>query len=76
VFARYSLIAPFRQRLAPAASLPDFLVSAGGTESRFPLMFYAYAALGVGVRCFIVESRMRARGAKPHAPLGPSRGTV
>jgi len=49
IFARYSLIGALSTAAGSlAASLPDFLVSAGHTElGAFRLMFYAYAALGV-----------------------------
>src|SRR6476661_4512821 len=49
VFARYSLIGALCTAAGSlAATLPDFLVSHGGTTlGAFRLMFYAYAALGI-----------------------------
>jgi len=79
VFARYSLIGALSTAAGSlAASLPDFLVSAGGTKlGAFRLMFYAYAALGV-VSAVLYRRVPHARGEEQsrHAPLGPSRGTV
>jgi MFS family permease len=61
-----------------AASLPDFLVSAGSTRlSAFRLMFYAYAALGVlSAALYRQVPRATAEEQAPHAPLGSSRSTV
>jgi MFS family permease len=79
VFARYSLIGALAGAAgALAASLPDFLVSAGSTQlAAFRLMFYLYAALGV-VSAALYRRIPHARGEEQarHAPLGPSRGTV
>jgi MFS family permease len=79
VFARYSLIGALSAAAGSlAASLPDFLVSAGSTRlSAFRLMFYAYAALG-GLSAALYRRVPRARAEEPahHAPLGPSRRTV
>jgi MFS family permease len=79
VFARYSLIGALSAAAGSlAASLPDFLVSAGNTQlGAFRLMFYAYAALGV--ICAVLYRKIpyaRADEQAPHAPLGPSRNTV
>ena len=61
-----------------ATSLPDFLVSTGSARlSAFRLMFYAYAALGVlSAALYRRVPRAHAAEQAPHAPLGPSRGTV
>jgi Major Facilitator Superfamily len=79
VFARYSLIGALSTAAGSlAASLPDFLVSAGSTElGAFRLMFYAYAALGVA-SAVLYRRVPHARGEEQsrHAPLGPSRRTV
>ena len=79
VFARYSLIGALCAAAGSlAASLPDFMVSAGATRlGAFRLMFYAYAALGIV--CALLYRRLpHAHGEEkaPQAPLGPSRGTV
>jgi len=79
VFARYSLIGALAAAAGSlAASLPDFLVSAGDSQlGAFRLMFYAYAALGIV--CAMLYRRVphtRAEQKAPHAPLGPSRKTV
>ena len=79
VFARYSLIGALSAAAgALAASLPDFLVSAGNTQlGAFRLMFYGYAALGV--ICAALYRKVphsRAEEQAHHAPLGPSRKTV
>src|SRR5882724_10359669 len=79
VFARYSLIGALSTAAGSlAASLPDFLVSAGNTElGAFRLMFYAYAALGVASAVLYRQvPHARAEEQSRHAPLGPSRGTV
>jgi MFS family permease len=79
VFARYSLIGALSAAAGSlAASLPDLLVSAGSTgRGAFRLMFYAYAALGVlSAALYRRVPRARAEEQAPHAPLGPSRGTV
>jgi MFS family permease len=77
--ARYSLVGALCTAAGSlAASLPDFLVSAGGTRlGAFRLMFYAYAALGV-LSAVLYRQVPHAQGeAKaPQAPLGPSRATV
>jgi MFS family permease len=79
VFARYSLIGALCTAAGSlAASLPDLLVSKGSTElGAFRLMFYAYAALGI-LNATLYRQVPHARAAEkaPHAPLGPSRGTV
>ncbi|MFL6838940.1 MAG: MFS transporter [Bradyrhizobium sp.] len=78
-FARYSLIGALCTAAGSlAASLPDLLVSKGSTEfGAFRLMFYAYAALGI-LSAALYRRVPHARGEEraPHAPLGPSRGTV
>jgi MFS family permease len=79
VFARYSLIGALSAATGSlAAALPDFLVSTGATRlSAFGLMFYAYAALGVlSAALYRQVPRAPAQQQAPHAPLGPSRGTV
>jgi MFS family permease len=79
VFARYSLIGALSAAAGSlAASLPDFLVSAGSPQlSAFRLMFYAYAALGVlSAVLYRRVPRAQAEDRVEHAPLGPSRGTV
>jgi MFS family permease len=79
VFARYSLIGALCTAAGSlAASLPDFLVVRGGTElGAFRLMFYAYAALGIlNAILYRRVPHVRAEEKAPHAPLGPSRGTV
>jgi MFS family permease len=79
VFARYSLIGALCTAAGSlAASLPDLLVSKGSTElGAFRLMFYAYAALGISsAMLYRRVPHARAEEKAPHAPLGPSRGTV
>jgi MFS family permease len=79
VFARYSLIGALSAAAGSlAASLPDFLVSAGSTRlSAFRLMFYAYAALGAASAALYRQvPRARAEQEARRAPLGPSRRTV
>jgi MFS family permease len=79
VFARYSLIGALSAAAGSlAASLPDFLVSAGSTRlSAFRLMFYAYAALGcLSAALYRRVPRAQAQEETHHAPLGPSRRTV
>jgi MFS family permease len=79
VFARYSLIGALSAAAGSlAASLPDFLVSAGSTRlSAFRLMFYAYAALGAASAAIYRQvPRARAERQARRAPLGPSRRTV
>src|SRR6476620_6280033 len=79
VFARYSLIGALCTAAGSlAATLPDFLVSHGGTTlGAFRLMFYAYAALGI-LSAVLYRHVPHARGEEraQRAPLGPSRGTV
>jgi len=79
VFARYSLIGALSAAAgALAASLPDFLVSAGSTQlGAFRLMFYGYAALGIASAALYRRlPHARAEEQAPHAPLGASRKTV
>jgi len=79
VFARYSLIGALCTAAGSlAASLPDFLVAGGSTElGAFRLMFYGYAALGIcSAMLYRRVPHMRGEEKAPHAPLGPSRGTV
>lgn len=79
VFARYSLIGALCTAAGSlAATLPDLLVSHGGTTlGAFRLMFYAYAALGI-LSAMLYRHVPHARGEEraQHAPLGPSRNTV
>src|SRR6266404_8834956 len=73
IFARYSLIGALATAAGSlAASLPDFLVSAGSTRlSAFRLMFYAYAALGgLSAALYRRVPRATAEEEAPHAPLG------
>lgn len=79
VFARYSLIGALSAAAGSlAASLPDFLAATGSPMlSAFRLMFYAYAVLGVASAALYRHvPRAQAEEQAPHAPLGPSRGTV
>jgi MFS family permease len=79
VFARYSLIGALSAAVGSlAASLPDFLVSAGSTRiAAFRLMFYAYAALGAASAALYCRvPRAPAEAEARQVPLGPSRGTV
>src|SRR5258705_1386120 len=79
VFARYSLVGALSAAAgALAASLPDFLVSAGSTQlGAFRLMFYGYAALGIASAAIYRRlPHARAEEQAPQAPLGPSRKTV
>jgi MFS family permease len=79
VFARYSLIGALSAAAGSlAASLPDFLVSAGSTKlGAFRMMFYAYTALGlVSAALYRRVPHARTEEQAPHAPLGPSQGTV
>lgn len=79
IFARYSLIGALCTAAGSlAASLPDFLVSAGSTRiGAFRLMFYAYAALGVlSAALYRHVPHAQAEEKPPQAPLGPSRATV
>jgi MFS family permease len=79
VFARYSLIGALSAAAgALAASLPDFLVSAGSSQlGAFRLMFYGYAALGIASAALYRQvPHARAEEQVRHAPLGPSRKTV
>ena len=79
IFARYSLIGALCTAAGSlAASLPDFLVSAGSTRlTAFRLMFYAYAALGVlSAALYRHVPHAQAEEKPPQAPLGPSRATV
>jgi MFS family permease len=79
IFAWYSLIGALSMAAgALAAATPDWLTHFGVTETgAFHLMFYAYAALGV-LSAFLYRLLPHAHveDAKPHAPLGPSRGIV
>ncbi len=79
IFARYSLIGALSMAAgALAAGLADIFVAWGFTRpAAFKLMFYLYAALGVGAA--LVYRRLphaKAEPSRPHAPLGPSRGIV
>jgi MFS family permease len=79
VFAWYSLIGALSMAAgALAAAVPDGLVHLGFTEMHaFRLMFYAYAALGLlSAALYRLLPHAHVEGAKPHAPLGPSRGIV
>jgi MFS family permease len=79
IFARYSLIGALSMAAgALAAGLADIFVAWGFTKpAAFKVMFYLYAALGVGAA--LVYRRLphaQAEPSRPHAPLGPSRGIV
>ena len=79
VFARYSLIGALCTAAGSlAATLPDFLVSHGGTTlGAFRVMFYAYAALGIlSAALYRYVPHTRGEERAPQTPLGPSRGTV
>src|SRR3989440_1227287 len=79
VFARYSLIGALCTAAGSlAATLPDFLVSHGGTTlGAFRVMFYAYAALGIlSAALYRYVPHTRGEEKAPQTPLGPSRGTV
>ncbi|HVT55950.1 MAG TPA: MFS transporter, partial [Xanthobacteraceae bacterium] len=79
VFAWYSLIGALSMAAgALAAATPDWLMHFGVTENgAFRLMFYAYAALGVlSALLYRLLPHAHVEGAKPHVPLGPSRGIV
>jgi MFS family permease len=79
VFARYSLIGALSAAVGSlAASLPDFLVSAGNSQiGAFRLMFYGYAALGIVCAALYRKvPHAHAEAQTHHAPLGPSRNTV
>src|SRR5258707_14957618 len=76
VFARYSLIGALSAAAgALAASLPDFLVSAGSTQlGAFRLMFYRYAALGLSSAALYRRlPPAPAEGQAPPAPPGAPR---
>ncbi len=79
VFAWYSLIGALSMAAGSlAAAAPDGLVHLGFTEMHaFRLMFYAYAVLGLlSAALYRLLPHAHVEGAKPHAPLGPSRGIV
>jgi predicted MFS family arabinose efflux permease len=78
-FARYSLIGALSMAAgALAAGLADILVAWGFTAlAAFKLMFYLYAALGIGAALLYRRlPHAQAEPSRPHAPLGPSRGIV
>ena len=78
-FARYSLIGALAMAAgALAAATPDFLAHAGIAKvDAFKLMFYAYAALGVGSALLYRRlPHARLDASRSSAPLGPSRGVV
>ena len=79
VFARYSLIGALCTAAGSlAASAPDFLSAHGTTKlGALRMMFYAYAALGVGSAVLYrrVPHARAEENVRP-APLGPSRATV
>jgi MFS family permease len=78
-FARYSLIGALAAAAgALAASIPDFLVSAGiGRIAAFRIMFYAYAVLGlVGALLYRYLPHAHAEERRHATPLGPSRAVV
>jgi MFS family permease len=78
-FARYSLIGALSMAAgALAAGLADILAAWGFTAlAAFKLMFYLYAALGIGAALLYRRlPHAQAEPSRPHAPLGPSRGIV
>ena len=78
-FARYSLIGALSMAAgALAAGLADVFVAWGFTRpAAFKLMFYLYAALGIGAALLYRRlPHAQAEPSRPHAPLGPSRGIV
>jgi MFS family permease len=78
-FARYSLIGALSMAVGTlAAASPDFLTRMDINKlDAFRLMFYAYAALGLGcVALYLCLPHTRMVEANPHAPLGPSRSVV
>jgi len=78
-FARYSLIGALSMATGSlAAALPDFLAASElGRAGALRLMFYLYAALGLGAAILYRQlPHARMDEAKPSAPLGPSRGVV
>ena len=78
-FARYSLIGALSMAAgALAAGLADIFVALGFTKpAAFKLMFYLYAALGIGAALLYRRlPHARAEPSRPHAPLGPSRNIV
>jgi MFS family permease len=78
-FARYSLTGALLTALGTlAAAAPDFLQRAGfGAFAALTVMFYAYAALGVGCALlYWLLPHAHVTQTAPAAPLGPSRGIV
>ncbi len=78
-FARYSLIGALSMAGGTlAAAAPDFLTRVGVDKlDAFKVMFYTYAALGLG--CVLLYQRLphaRMLDAGPASPLGPSRAVV
>ena len=74
-FARYSLIGALSMAAgALAAGLADIFVAWGFTKpAAFKLMFYLYAALGIGAALLYRRlPHARAEPSRPHAPLGPT----
>jgi MFS family permease len=78
-FAHYSLIGALSMAAgALAAGLADIFVALGFTKlAAFKLMFYLYAALGIGAALLYRRlPHAQAEPSRPHATLGPSRGIV
>jgi MFS family permease len=78
-FAHYSLIGALSMAAgALAAGLADIFVALGFPKlAAFKLMFYLYAALGIGAALLYCRlPHAQAEPSRPHATLGPSRGIV
>lgn len=79
VFAWYSLIGSLSMAGgALVAAAPDWMVHLGlGEMPAFRAMFYGYALLGaLAAALYRLLPHAHVQDAKPHAPLGPSRGIV
>jgi MFS family permease len=78
VFARYSLIGALSMAAGSlAAAAPDLMGYAGVDQlAAFRIMFYAYAALGLGSAALYRLLPHVQMAERRNAPLGPSRGVV
>jgi MFS family permease len=78
VFARYSLIGALSMAAGSlAAAAPDLMGYAGVDQlAAFRIMFYAYAALGLGSAALYRLLPHVQMAERRSAPLGPSRGVV
>jgi predicted MFS family arabinose efflux permease len=76
-FSNYSLVGALSMAVGTlAAALPDLLINNAWVDG-FKLMFYSYAALGLG--CAVLYARLphaRMTETSRQAPLGPSRPIV